>query len=690
MLSRFLPPRNSLARRTLALVALRIAVIVAVASVIAFWHIKDTFQDETLAALERYSDERRARESTVFDAAQVSLDNLARGLERRLAPAGPGAAEVPFEALFQRRPDGTWRTARSLFDAHGISGFIGKHVEINPSLKQAISAAYDLLTEMGPAADGLFPNTYVVFPENALLVRWPGHAIALDSADWELFGKLSLAHQDRAGGVTVIDDTPPSLPDQAQRWSDLYFDYEINDWMVSGVMPVVMDGVHRGSVGHDILLTDLLARLTSDTFPDSYNVLMTAAPALMAHPDFMEAVHAAGEPLPIDRIDHPQLKRISILAMGQRERGGVLRDRDSGDYVAVSRLAGPGWYLLTVFPAQVIDKAASSMALLILGLGLAALIFELFALNYALGREVTRPLKSFADTVDRVARGDLQARISDRQRQELRPLADAFNRMVVELDRREKAVGERNEALEILNRRLEQELEERTRAQSELAKHRELNALLDNMEQGVLFLDKNLKSRLANKAYMRMWHRPDDYYDRPRDLRGEIEDSRAAGFYHVPDETWDAYVDARIEGIKAGPVAAQEMRRADGSVLIYECVALPDGGRMLTYFDVSRLKAAEARLQSTYSGMEAAMDGMAILNDKDRYIYVNQAHARIYGFETPPTFWAGIGGNFMPPTNWPASSGTSSRKWRPRGAGAARRWGAGWTAVSSPRKFPWR
>jgi signal transduction histidine kinase len=40
----------------------------------------------------------------------------------------------------------------------------------------------------------------------------------------------------------------------------------------------------------------------------------------------------------------------------------------------------------------------------------------------------------------------------------------------------------------------------------------------------------------------------------------------------------------------------QEWHRPDGRVLEYEVVALPDGGRMLTYFDLTRLKRAEEAL----------------------------------------------------------------------------------------------
>ena len=50
----------------------------------------------------------------------------------------------------------------------------------------------------------------------------------------------------------------------------------------------------------------------------------------------------------------------------------------------------------------------------------------------------------------------------------------------------------------------------------------------------------------------------------------------------------------------------QEWRRTDGRVLQYEVVALPDGGRMLTYFDLTALKEVEGELRGAKEQAELA------------------------------------------------------------------------------------
>ena len=89
-------------------------------------------------------------------------------------------------------------------------------------------------------------------------------------------------------------------------------------------------------------------------------------------------------------------------------------------------------------------------------------------------------------------------------------------------------------------------------------------------------------------------------------FRQVMEAARAAGFYDVPDAEWEDYADRRLAEIGDGVVAPREWRLPDGRVLEYQCVPLPDGGRMLTYFDLTRLKEAEAELRAAKEQAELA------------------------------------------------------------------------------------
>lgn len=54
--------------------------------------------------------------------------------------------------------------------------------------------------------------------------------------------------------------------------------------------------------------------------------------------------------------------------------------------------------------------------------------------------------------------------------------------------------------------------------------------------------------------------------------------------------------------------------------------------------DVTERKRREREAEHRANAMEAATDGMAVLDADGRYTYVNQAHATIYGYESPEVF----------------------------------------------------
>ena len=76
-------------------------------------------------------------------------------------------------------------------------------------------------------------------------------------------------------------------------------------------------------------------------------------------------------------------------------------------------------------------------------------------------------------------------------------------------------------------------------------------------------------------------------------------------------------------------------RRADGSIFQYQCIALPDGGRMLTYFDITDLKHTEAALQESVERYDLAMRGASeALWDWDagsNIIYVSSRFKELLG-----------------------------------------------------------
>ena len=127
----------------------------------------------------------------------------------------------------------------------------------------------------------------------------------------------------------------------------------------------------------------------------------------------------------------------------------------------------------------------------------------------------------------------------------------------------------------------------------------EFNAVMESIGYGVLFMDSDLRARIANRALRDMWGLTDELLSRQPTLRDLINFNRYNGIYDVPEEQFDSYLDKRDETVRNGTSVPEEFHRKDGLVYQYQCVALPDGGRMLTYFDITKHKNTQAQLAKT-------------------------------------------------------------------------------------------
>ncbi len=188
-------------------------------------------------------------------------------------------------------------------------------------------------------------------------------------------------------------------------------------------------------------------------------------------------------------------------------------------------------------------------------------------------------------------------------------------------------------------KRREAELDEAVKAKDALLQ--EFDAVLETIEYGVLFMGSDLRARIVNRAFGEIWGMPADFLAQSPSMREALEYNRNTGIYDVPDAQWEDYVEQRIAAVRAGDVAPTEMRVSDGRVVQYQCKALPDGGRMLTYFDITELKEREAALSRAVKSVERAQtqlteaieaisEGFALFDPDDRLVLCNETYRRMY------------------------------------------------------------
>jgi PAS domain S-box-containing protein len=165
-------------------------------------------------------------------------------------------------------------------------------------------------------------------------------------------------------------------------------------------------------------------------------------------------------------------------------------------------------------------------------------------------------------------------------------------------------------------------------AEKETARQRdalfqELNAVLDTIDYGVLFMSPDLRAKIINRAFRQMWGISDEFIRETRPTMADlINYNRHNNLYDVSPGEFDNYVALRVEAVRSGNTSTGEIRRRDGRIVQYRIMALPDGGRMLTYFDITDIKRSEEQARNARDSAEAAL---AELKDaQDRLVHAQK------------------------------------------------------------------
>ena len=114
-----------------------------------------------------------------------------------------------------------------------------------------------------------------------------------------------------------------------------------------------------------------------------------------------------------------------------------------------------------------------------------------------------------------------------------------------------------------------------------------LRSALDHVENGIMLLDADLRIKFTNRAFRNLSKLPEDYLNTKPTFSEMLERYHGSGVWNVSLENWEAYCAERIATIKRGDPTPRDLRRADGRIIRLHCFTLPDGGRMLTYYDVT-------------------------------------------------------------------------------------------------------
>lgn len=158
-----------------------------------------------------------------------------------------------------------------------------------------------------------------------------------------------------------------------------------------------------------------------------------------------------------------------------------------------------------------------------------------------------------------------------------------------------------------------------------------LRAALDVVDVGVLLLDANMKSQFINRAFRRMWALPDAVADRNPAFVALMYHGRDTSAYEIEAPEIDAYVAERVRLVRTGDTKPIDLRRTCGDVVRMQCACLPNGGRMISYTDVTDIVRHADELEVLRGALDNVSEGIVMLDSDLNAQFLNLKMRTFWG-----------------------------------------------------------
>ncbi|RKZ38154.1 MAG: hypothetical protein DRQ49_14330 [Gammaproteobacteria bacterium] len=432
--------KQSLTRSTILKMGIWITLVIITMTIVNYWRIMSNLELQIVEQLDAYITDQVHHESSLFTLSEEDHVIFKQEFLFRLKQMGNEVPRERFHKIFQAQEDGTVRMHPHFF--HGfqqhnstaiiksLTGFIGQNTTITDDMIRRIVIIFDMLTTFGPAWTAWqdrFPNFYVNLPENISLTYYPNTAWGLEvPADFD----------DREEFWFLIAEKKHH-PTREALWTSVYYDAIAEDWMVSYVTPVDVNGQHLITIGHDILLNELFERTINVHLEGAHNIIFREDGRLIVHPDKMDEIREKGGKIDIPNTGDPHLIHIFQQVTSIKPGEVVINDTEYDEYLAFTKIKGPDWYFVTVYPKSQLAHFAFNTARFILIVSVISLFVEMTILLLVLRWQVTLPLQNFLSATKQIAAGDFNIEATQHlplsRCDEIGELAQSFNSMAGQL-----------------------------------------------------------------------------------------------------------------------------------------------------------------------------------------------------------------------------------------------------------------
>lgn len=175
------------------------------------------------------------------------------------------------------------------------------------------------------------------------------------------------------------------------------------------------------------------------------------------------------------------------------------------------------------------------------------------------------------------------------------------------------------------------------KAEAELARKTTLlRSTLENMGDGLVVYDENLRLLNFNQSWVEMWDLPPNIAREGISFEELLRFNIDRGEYGEIDDV-EGYIRNRLDDLRYGRMSFYEHERPDGRILLIRRHYAPNGTVIINHTDITRLKAVEKEAANKSALLEAVLENMRhgiSVYDKDmRLIAYNRNYINLQGYQ---------------------------------------------------------